>query len=712
MSNRKGVMVFLVAWFFLSLGSPAMAETFSVGVALPLSGEKKDRGEKILHALEMKVEAINASGQMGVHTLDLQVRDDQSDPETGKAIATEFAANPRVLGVIGHYDSHIAIPAAEIYNKEKLLIISPAVGATAFLDKGEYGFSATFADTHQGADIASFLKLMANIKSVLVIHGTGGYARTVKNAFAERAQRDDMTIRTLEVSDAHQQLPEDFIKTQYPANQVFDAILIVDKSDRGRQLIRQVRDAGIATPIYATDRTSTDMIEKLELKYKKNLFVSLPFLFDFASMQAYEFQKEYARRFQSQPSEWAAFAYDALGMIAEAIQKKADRESVMRAIADQNDVEKAYEGITGKCYFGAHRSAQRSLVVVRFSAEGDLLKPLHDQIRQVSESEVLRHLDKKVASGEVLLSDKVPYYHVRVILVGIDFLRLNDVDVKEGTFNLDFFLWYRWKGDFDIDNIVLTNATDSDKGPLSLVELRNDLEAEIKWQSYQGRGTFLAPFDLHQWPFDLQKLPIMVAHKYKNANKVQFLVDKERIRSQSFSDVPDEWEYLGRQDAGGTYYLDSVFGNPNYRASEKQPAFSMVQTDLDVKRNTFPYLINLFVPLAVVVLISLFAALVPSDKFDIKLNMAMTGILTVVVFQLTQVGSLPPLGYPTVGDIYFMLSYVFLFILTIKNFIMMRLFDRAEKMGGSVKYDSLVDFGFVVLSLVVYGTYTYLVIPK
>ncbi|MBF0213191.1 MAG: hypothetical protein HQM00_06460, partial [Magnetococcales bacterium] len=57
-------------------------------------------------------------------------------------------------------------------------------------------------------------------------------------------------------------------------------------------------------------------------------------------------------------------------------------------------------------------------------------------------------------------------------------------------------------------------------------------------------------------------------------------------------------------------------------------------------------------------------------------------------------------------------SYVFLFVLTIKNFVMMRLFDRAEKLGEAVKYDTLVDFGFVLLSLAVYGTYTYMVLPK
>ncbi|MBF0213832.1 MAG: ABC transporter substrate-binding protein, partial [Magnetococcales bacterium] len=640
----------LLTLFLLLFSTTAMAGTYAVGVALPLSGEKKDRGEKILHALQIKAEEINASGQLGTNALELIVRDDQSDPETGKAIATEFAANPSILGVIGHYDSHIAIPAAEIYNKEKLPILSPAVGATSFLDKGDYSFSITFSDSHQGADIASYLKLIAQAQSVLVIHGTGGYAKTVKNAFAERAQHDGIRVSTLEVDDSQQELPPEFIKTRYPTNTPFDAIVIANKSEMGRQLIRQVRDAGITTPIYASDRTSTDMIEKLELKYKKNLLVALPFLYDFASMEAYEFQKEYQKRFQAAPSEWAAFAYDALGMIAQAIEKQPNREGVKTSLANRIDEESAYEGMTGKCYFNAHRAIKRSLVITRFSAEGDMLKPLHDQIRAVTESEVLRHLDKKVASGEVKISAKVPYYHVRVVLDGIDFLRLNDVDVKEGTFNLDFFLWYRWKGDFDIENIILTNATDSDKGPLALVELRNDLESEVKWQSYQGRGTFLAPFDLHKWPFDSQKLPIMVAHKNKNANKVQFLVDKERIRSQAFSDVPDEWVYLGRQDAGGTYYIDSVFGNPGYRASEKQPAFSMVQTDIDVSRNTFPYLINLFIPLAVVVLISLFAALVPSDKFDVKLNMAMTGILTVVVFQLTQVGNLPPLGYPTVGD--------------------------------------------------------------
>ena len=694
---RSGLIVLFI---FAFCGASVFADTYFIGVALPLSGEKKDRGEKILTAAQMKVDELNVSGKLGGHRIELVVRDDESKPETSKKIAEDFSADKRIMAVMGHYDASIAIPAAEVYAKNKLAILSPSVGSSSFL-KNDTAFSMTFQDDRQLSDVAAFIQAFEPAQNIAVIYASGNYGTVGMTGFTNKAIRLGMKVKPV-VFNEKKDIPENYIVSNFSATEKIDAFIVIAHADKGLPIIRQLRDNGFSAPIYGADRMTSGLLENLEMKYKKSLFVVFPFMFDFAPMEAYEFSKAFRKKTGSEASVWAGFGYDGIGILAQAIVNKPDRESVINALVSMKDEESAYDGMTGTLFFEPNRSMKRTAVISRVSSGGDMYKPLYDQLKEVTDGHTLRELEKKIVSGEVALLGDTPFYKVKVVFVGIDFARVNNIDMKSGTFSLDFYVWYRWSGDLDIDNIVFPNNT----GDIVLTPLRNDTNALVKWQSYRGQGTFLAKFDLRKFPFDIQKLPVWVAHKNKNGNKIQFLIDRERIRSSKFNAVPEEWYYLGRQDSGGTYIIDSVFGNPSYSTTENQAEFSRIQTDIDLKRNIFPYMINLFLPLAIVVLLSLLVAFIPKEEFEIKVNLCMTAILTVVVFQMSQSGNLPPLGYPTVGDIYFMLSYLFVFLFTIKNFVMMSIYSKQKETGVPAKKDQFIDMLFVVGSVLVFGIYT------
>ena len=48
-----------------------------------------------------------------------------------------------------------------------------------------------------------------------------------------------------------------------------------------------------------------------------------------------------------------------------------------------------------------------------------------------------------------------PYFLTSVVYAGIDFIRINSVDVVGQNFDLEFFMWFRWVGDnIDTSKIV------------------------------------------------------------------------------------------------------------------------------------------------------------------------------------------------------------------------------------------------------------------
>ena len=58
-------------------------------------------------------------------------------------------------------------------------------------------------------------------------------------------------------------------------------------------------------------------------------------------------------------------------------------------------------------------------------------------------------LDEDVRMGYIVSLGSRQYWLRRVVYTGIDINRVNRIDVKQGTFNIDFYLWMRYDGEDD-----------------------------------------------------------------------------------------------------------------------------------------------------------------------------------------------------------------------------------------------------------------------
>lgn len=65
--------------------------------------------------------------------------------------------------------------------------------------------------------------------------------------------------------------------------------------------------------------------------------------------------------------------------------------------------------------------------------------------------------------------------------------------------------------------------------------------------AYRKRLTLTAPYDLSNFPFDSQILPLEVAHTNKNSPHVMQVPDSRHMETVPVEDIkPQEWTYTGR----------------------------------------------------------------------------------------------------------------------------------------------------------------------
>jgi branched-chain amino acid transport system substrate-binding protein len=107
-----------------ALGGPVRADVL-IGMAGPMTGKNAWFGEQLQRATELAAADINAAGRVLGQEVRLVMADDFCDPEQAVAAAKKLVSDG-VIFVVGHYCSHAAIPASEIYEAAGVLMISPA----------------------------------------------------------------------------------------------------------------------------------------------------------------------------------------------------------------------------------------------------------------------------------------------------------------------------------------------------------------------------------------------------------------------------------------------------------------------------------------------------------------------------------------------------------------------------------------------------------
>jgi branched-chain amino acid transport system substrate-binding protein len=120
--------------------------TIKIGVSIPVGGSL-DVAKEILRGVAQAQNEINKQGgieQDGVEKLvQVQIANDDNEPEIAQKIAAGFVANPKILGVVGHNSSDASIAAAPIYQQGKLVMISPTSTARELSQAGNYIFRTT-----------------------------------------------------------------------------------------------------------------------------------------------------------------------------------------------------------------------------------------------------------------------------------------------------------------------------------------------------------------------------------------------------------------------------------------------------------------------------------------------------------------------------------------------------------------------------------------
>lgn len=290
--------------------------------------------------------------------LDVVVLDDEGSASRAAAVAREFVADERIAAVVGPMTSDTVMAAAPLYHAGRLTHISPAASTPLATRAGYDTFFRTVSnDLVQGREAARLAVTYLGCKAIAVVHDGTAFGQPLAETFREHCLALGASITLCEGVAKGQ---TDFTSTiARLAEMEPDLIYCGLIEAEGALFAAQLRRAGLMTPLFGADAL------------KPSRFLETP---DYAAVGPYYTSASTAitrapsaaafqRAFGSY-SIYTAEAYDAAGILIEAIRRCAsrDREGIRTVVAGTTD----WPGASG---------------VISFDAQGDLATPHLDFYR-------------------------------------------------------------------------------------------------------------------------------------------------------------------------------------------------------------------------------------------------------------------------------------------------------------------------------------------
>lgn len=345
-----------------------------IGIGAPLTAGSVAQGQGIERGVRLALKKASESPEakeLGI-TFEGVTGDDQGDPKTGVTVANQFASDAALLGVVGHLNSGVTIPASKIYNEAKLACVSPAATNPALTTQGFNNiFRTCTIDSVQGpagADAAFGPEVGA--KKAVVVDDSTPYGEGLCDEFAKQFETLGGTIAFREKTsdkDSDFNALSAKIKAENP-----DVVYYGGTYNAAALLSKQMKAAGVKAPMMGGDGLYDPEFIKLAGDTSEgDLCTSVGLPLD-KLPNGQQFAADYAAEFpEEQIGAYDAYSYDAADTLIKAILKvageqgvdqlgsPAGRDAIIAAVAATD-----FQGVTGQVKFDENGDTLNKAITV------------------------------------------------------------------------------------------------------------------------------------------------------------------------------------------------------------------------------------------------------------------------------------------------------------------------------------------------------------
>jgi branched-chain amino acid transport system substrate-binding protein len=322
----------------LSFGSAQAAEPIKIGVAEALSGGAAQYGISIRNAFQMAAEEINAAGGVNGRQLELVIEDEQGKKDEAINAFKKLIFQDKALMLFGPTLSNSAKASDPIAQSAHVVVFGTSNTAEGITTIGDHVFRNSVTEADVLPVTIKVAAKVARIKKVAVMYGNDDvFTKSGYDAFKKALEDEKMPVTTTETFakgdvDFKAQLTK--IKATNP-----DAIVLSALIAEGAPIMVQARQLGLNVPFIGGNGMNSVKIFDLAKGASDGLWVGSPWSIENRTPENNSFIIAYTKKYSAPPDQFAAQAYDAMHIAAEAMKKikfsgdlAKDREALQAAL--------------------------------------------------------------------------------------------------------------------------------------------------------------------------------------------------------------------------------------------------------------------------------------------------------------------------------------------------------------------------------------------
>jgi branched-chain amino acid transport system substrate-binding protein len=358
---------------------PAHAQTtVRIGSAAPTSGPAAHQGKDTENGARLAIEDLNAKGAMidgKKVTWALQAEDDASDPKQGTAVAQKLV-DGGVVGVVGHLNSGTTVPASKIYSAAGIPQISPATTSPVYTSQA---FKTTFRvvanDRLIGRALAHYSLDTLRARKIAVIDDRTAFGQGLADEFVKGVKAAPGGAAMIVSRQYTTDKATDFnaILTQIRAKQP-DVIFYGGMDATAGPMMKQMKALGITARLVSGDGVCSEKMPLLAgdaLGDDKVVCAVAGGVTGPQEAGYNAFVTRYEQRYKLQLQTYAPYAYDAVMVLATAMQQaRSSKPAVFMPVLAKI----RYQGVTGNIAFDAHGDLRDAALTLYTYRQGKLTK--------------------------------------------------------------------------------------------------------------------------------------------------------------------------------------------------------------------------------------------------------------------------------------------------------------------------------------------------
>ncbi|MFH0836934.1 MAG: hypothetical protein V1870_02290 [Candidatus Aenigmatarchaeota archaeon] len=267
------------------------------------------------------------------------------------------------------------------------------------------------------------------------------------------------------------------------------------------------------------------------------------------------------------------------------------------------------------------------------------------------------------------------------VSVGTYVLNLGKFDTITGIFTADFYLSFICENECSPDNFEVLN------GKIDKIEKIIDTPNE---KFYRIRAELSSRVNMEKFPFDSQKMLIIIEDKKNTIDKIRYLPASES------SGIEDSIAFTG-------WNIDGWEASVNehtyiiYNETYSQYVFT-----IKISKIPLSSFLKTFLPVIFIIIIVMFSFVIDPDKITTRLTMISSGLIAAVMFHVSIASQIPSVGYLTFADKFMILAYIILLMSFIINITILEFYERKHK-KMAMRIHRATEFSMFILVPVLFA---------